>query len=88
MNLAKQKWKAWPKNITNIDVRALVNPTFMRRKSDTKPMPFPWEARTQEKIATSFSRPWIVQQYTTILVQWKTKQHSGNIPNRSKEQNC
>lgn len=42
---------------TSIDDLALVIPTFIRRKSATNPMPFRSFDRTQEKMATSFSRP-------------------------------
>lgn len=42
---------------TRTEDRALVMPTFIRRKSATKPMPLSLLARTHENIATSFSRP-------------------------------
>ena len=43
-----------------MDDLARVMPTFMRRKSERKPMllPFPLPARTHEKMTTSFSLPW------------------------------
>lgn len=44
-------------HITSTEDFARVIPTFIRRKSDTKPMPLSLLALTQENITTSFSRP-------------------------------
>lgn len=51
---------------TRTEDLARVIPTFIRLKSATKPMPLSSLARTHEKIATSFSRPWKVFESTQL----------------------
>lgn len=61
--------------LTRTEDLALVIPTFIRRKSDTKPIPLPLFARTQEKMATSFSLPYKAKALnkTVQIMAYKTE---------------